>query len=138
MPRHTSNQCLVSKSTDKSYIPGGQGQAVANVNTDKQSAEHSRAEGVLKAGHLFNGLKRDLEIQGCCDFAFLNSLSLGLLQAPGLPAAAGGREQDAGQVELSSSRMIQSDTVSHSFLGGQEEGSFQCEGQTSREILVIT
>lgn len=98
----------------------------------------SRAEGVLQARHLLNGLKRDLEIQGCCDFAFLNSLRLGLLQAPGLPAAVGGREKDAGQVELSSSRMIQRDIVSHSFLGGQEEGSFQCEGQTSREILVIT
>lgn len=56
--------------------------------------------------HLFDGLNRDLEIQGYCDFAILNSLPLGLLQAPGLPAAAEGwgGKNDAGQMGLSSSR----------------------------------
>lgn len=43
MPGLTSNQCVVSKSTDKSYILGGQGQAVANVNIVKQSAEQRKS-----------------------------------------------------------------------------------------------
>lgn len=90
--------------------------------------------------HLFDGLNRDLEIQGYCDFAILNSLPLGLLQAPGLPAAAGwgggGRMmQDKWDCLLADDPELWSHL--HSFLIGQEERSFQWDGQISRKTFVI-